>query len=138
MAARARQGRGHWKQRARPDAANHEDRPAGPWSAPASGHRLGAGGKIKVGSAFARLRLPTFRPILFRRTVRGALSLMWELTDNLTLVVKGGAARLSPTQCFKLAEKCLRGATRQIVGSEAAEAGNETATPQPSARVNTR
>jgi len=55
---------------------------------------------------------------------------MWELTDNLTLVVKGGAARLSPTQCFKLAEKCLRGATRQIVRSEAAEAAEDSAASQ--------
>jgi hypothetical protein len=42
-----------------------------------------------------------------------------ELTENLTLVVKGGAAQLSPTQCFRLAEKCLRAATRTIVRSEA-------------------
>ena len=42
-----------------------------------------------------------------------------ELTDNLTLVVKGGAALLSPSQCFRLAEKCLRAATRTIVRSEA-------------------
>ena len=42
-----------------------------------------------------------------------------ELTDNLTLVVKGGAAQLSPSQCFRLAEKCLRAATRTIVRSEA-------------------
>ena len=41
-----------------------------------------------------------------------------ELTDNLTLVVKGGAAQLSPMQCFRLAEKCLRAATRTIVQSE--------------------
>jgi hypothetical protein len=42
-----------------------------------------------------------------------------ELTDNLTLVVKGGAAQLSPSQCFRLAEKCLRGATKAIVRAEA-------------------
>lgn len=53
-----------------------------------------------------------------------------ELTDNLTLVVPGGAAQLSPSQCFKLAEKCLRGATRQIVRTEAAEAATESAAPQ--------
>ena len=61
-----------------------------------------------------------------------------ELTDNLTLVVKGGAAQLSPSQCFKLAEKCLRGATRHIVRAEAAEAGNNTAAPQRLVRENTR
>jgi hypothetical protein len=46
-----------------------------------------------------------------------------ELTDNLTLVVKGGAAQLSPSQCFRLAEKCLRGATKAIVRAEAAANG---------------
>ena len=62
-----------------------------------------------------------------------------ELTDNLTLVVKGGAAQLSPSQCFKLAQKCLRGATRQIVRNEAAEAASDNAAqPDVTDRVNTR
>lgn len=49
-----------------------------------------------------------------------------ELSDNLTLFVKGGAVQLSPAQSFKLAQKLVRGATRQIVRSEAAEAANDT------------
>jgi|HubBroStandDraft_4_1064222.scaffolds.fasta_scaffold06236_6 hypothetical protein len=48
-----------------------------------------------------------------------------ELTDNLTLVVKGGAVQLSPTQSFRLAQRLLQGATRSIVRTEAAEAAND-------------